>query len=101
MKVTDFKIGMRVKQRSDETSFVRDRRGQPKLKGRRIGIVIGMPERIGERHLAARIQFEGSTRVETLLIHRLTPLPKDQQPIALGGKWKPHATGGPFAGSAA
>lgn len=97
MKVSDFRIGLRVKHRADETSFVRDRRGQPKLKGRRIGIVIGLPERISDRHLAARIQFEGSTRVENVLIHRLVSLPKKQQPVALGGEWQGAKAFGPYA----
>ncbi len=99
MKIADFKLGMRVKRRDDDTSFVRDRRDNPLLKGRRVGIVIGMPERIGERHIAAKIQFEGSTRVESLLIHRLVPLPPSQQPVALGGSWQPKAKGGPLLGA--
>ena len=88
MKTADFQLGMRVRRRTDESSFVRDRRDHPKLKGRRAGIVVGMPERMGERHVAVAIQWEGSTRVDHVLIHRLEALPKREQPVALGGTWQ-------------
>lgn len=88
VKTAEFKLGMRVRRRTDESSFVRDRRDHPKLKGRRAGIVVGMPERLGERHTSAAIQWEGSTRVDHVLIHRLEPLPKKDQPVALGGTWQ-------------
>jgi hypothetical protein len=88
MKSADFKLGMRVRRRSDDSSFVRDRRGHPQLKGRRAGIVVGLPERFGERHVAVAIQWEGSARVDQVLIHRLEPLAQKDQPIALGGTWQ-------------
>ena len=97
MKTADIKLGMRVKRRSDESSFVRDR--NPNLKGRRVGIIIGLPERLTDRHIAVAVQWAGSTRVDNVMIHRLAPLPKDQQPVALGGNWVP-IQGGPFAGAA-
>lgn len=93
MKASDFQLGMRVRRRTDESSFVRDRRDHPKLKGRRPGIVIGTPERMGERHLAVRIQWEGSTRQDLVLIHRLEKLPLKEQPVALGGQWLPPEKG--------
>lgn len=88
MKTADFQLGMRVRRRTDESSFVRDRRDHPKLKGRRIGIVVGLPERMGERHMAVTIQWEGSARVDQVLIHRLEALALKEQPIALGGTWQ-------------
>lgn len=100
MKATDFKLGMRVRRRTDETSFVRDRRDHPALKGRRIGIVIGLPERHGVHHVAVRIQWEGSTRIDCVMIHRLEQLPIEQQPVALGGQWQP-STRGVLAAAAA
>ena len=88
MKSAEFQLGMRVRRRTDDSAFVRDRRDHPKLKGRRIGVVVGLPERLGERHVAAAIQWEGSTRVDHVLIHRLEALAKKDQPVALGGTWQ-------------
>jgi hypothetical protein len=88
VKAADIQLGMRVKRRSHEGSFVKDRTSNPDLKGRRVGIVIGLPEELSTRHRAVRIQFEGSTRSELILLHRLEALPAAEQPVALGGKWK-------------
>lgn len=85
MRAEDFRLGMRVRRRSADGAFVRDRTGTP----RRVGIVVGMPETINNRHRGVRIQHEGSTRIEMVLIHRLEPLPLEQQPMALGGQWQP------------
>lgn len=85
MRVDEFKLGMRVRRRSGEGSFVRD--GISKT--RRIGIVVGLPEPVNAKHRGVRIQPEGSSIVETVLIHRLEPLPLEEQPVALGGKWVP------------
>jgi len=87
MRVEDFALGLRVKRRADESSFVRDRPGNPSYIGRRVGIVIGLPEPVSSRHRAALVQWEGTTRSERVLVHRLEALPKAQQPVALGGKW--------------
>lgn len=95
MKASEFQLGQRVRRRSDETSFVRDRRGNNALRGRRVGIVVGLPERISDRHVAASIQWEGGARIEVVPIHRLMPLPIEQQPTALGGQWTP-APGWPY-----
>lgn len=85
MRAVDFQLGMRVRRRSGDSSFVRDRVGNPALKGRRIGVVISLPEAISNRQCGVTIQFEGSVLTETVPIHRLEPLPPEQQPVALGG----------------
>lgn len=85
MRAEDFKLGMRVRRRSGEGSFVRDGIN----KARRTGIVVGLPEPVNARHRGVRVQLEGSTFTETVLIHRLEPLPLAEQPVALGGKWTP------------
>lgn len=87
MKTEDFKLGMRVRRRSDEGSFVKDRAGAA-LRGRRIGIVIGLPEPISPRHKGCAVQWEGSASApEVIFIHRLEALPLKEQPVALGGQW--------------
>lgn len=85
MRAEDFKLGMRVRRRSGEGSFVRD--GISKT--RRVGIVVGLPEPVNAKHRGVRVQPEGSSIVETVLIHRLEALPLKDQPVALGGQWKP------------
>jgi hypothetical protein len=87
MKASEFQLGMRVKRRTDASSFVRDRPSSPDYKGRRIGIVVGLPLTIDQRHRAVTIQWEGTSRSESVLIHRLVALPLVEQPIALGGEW--------------
>lgn len=87
MRASDFVLGLRVKRRTDESSFVRDRPGNPGYIGRRVGIVVGLPEPVSTRHRAVTVQWEGTTRSEQVLVHRLEALPKAQQPVALGGKW--------------
>ena len=90
MKTADFQLGMRVRRRSGEGSFVKDRLSNTALKGRRIGIVVGMPEAISSKHKGVLIQWLGSVSApETVFIHRLEPLPIKEQPVALGGKWTP------------
>ena len=88
MKASDFKLGMRVRRRSGEGAFVKDRLG----KSRRVGIVIGLPEPVSNKHRGVTVQIEGSLRQEKILIHRLEALPLKEQPIALGGQWKPDAS---------
>jgi hypothetical protein len=90
MKTADFQLGMRVRRRSGEGSFVKDRLSNPDLKGRRIGIVVGLPTPISTKHRGVTIQWEGSASApETVFIHRLEALPAKEQPVALGGKWTP------------
>jgi hypothetical protein len=89
VKVTEFTLGMRVKRRSNEGCFVKDRNCNPGLKGRKIGIVVSLPETITPRHKAVLVQWEGSySAPDRVFIHRLEALPKPQQPISLGGKWE-------------
>jgi len=88
MKVAEFQLGMRVRRRANEGAFVKDRNCNKGLKGRRVGIVVGLPETITPRHKAVRVQWEGSYSMpDTVFIHRLESLPKAQQPVALGGQW--------------
>jgi hypothetical protein len=87
MKSEDFKLGMRVRRRSGEGAFVKDRLSTPGLRGRRIGIVIGLPEPISPKQRGVAIQYEGTLLAEVVPIHRLEPLPLSEQPVALGGQW--------------
>ena len=86
MKVSEFKLGMRVRRRSGEGAFVKDRLGT----SRRIGIVVGLPEPVSNKHRGVAVMLEGTARQEVILIHRLEALPLKDQPIALGGQWKPN-----------
>lgn len=95
MRVDEFQLGQRVQRRTDETSFVRDRHSKVPLRGRRNGVVVGLPERLSERHVAAAVQWEGGARIERVPIHRLVALPIESQPQSLGGSWTP-APGWPF-----
>lgn len=89
MKVAEFQLGLRVRRRASEGSFCKDRNCNPGLKGRRIGVVVGLPETITPRHKAVLIQWEGSySAPDTVFIHRLEALPAAQQPVALGGQWQ-------------
>lgn len=89
MKVAEFKLGMRVRRRANEGAFVKDRNCNAGLKGRRVGIVVGLPAPVTPRHKAVLIQWEGSySTPDPVFIHRLEPLPSKQQPIALGGEWQ-------------
>ena len=90
MKTTDFKLGMRVRRRSGEGSFVKDRLGNSNLRGRRIGIIVGLPEAISPKHRGVTVMWLGSAcPPEVVFIHRLEALPLKEQPVALGGKWTP------------
>jgi hypothetical protein len=91
MRSNEIVLGMRVRRKSGEGSFVKDRTAAH-LKGRRNGIIIGLPELISISHRAARVQWEGSTRSDDVLVHRLEALPQAQQPVALGGQWAPDET---------
>jgi hypothetical protein len=96
MKSADFKLGMRVRRRSGEGSFVKDRLAGTSLKGRRIAIVIGLPEVITPKQRGVRVQYEGTLLAEIVPIHRLEALPLREQPLALGGQWT--AKPGTFVG---
>lgn len=89
MRAAEFQLGMRVRRRSGDSSFVRDRTDNPALKGRRIAVVLTLPEPISNRQRGVTVRFEGSTITETVPIHRLEPLPPEQQPVALGGQFAP------------
>jgi hypothetical protein len=94
MKTTEFQLGMRVRRRSGASSFVKDRPGASPaaLKGRKVGIIIGLPTPISPKHRGVTVQWEGSASApETVFIHRLEALPKREQPVALGGSWTPSA----------
>jgi hypothetical protein len=90
MKTSDFKLGMRVRRRSGDGSFVKDRLRGADLKGRRIGIVISLPERVTPKQWGITVQYEGTTLSEVIPIHRLEALPLREQPIPLGGAWTPN-----------
>jgi len=79
---------MRVRRRSGEGAFVKDRLG----KSRRIGIVVGLPEAVSSKHRGVQVMLEGTARQEVVLIHRLEALPLKDQPKALGGQWEPDET---------
>lgn len=85
MKAAEFKLGLRVRRRSGDGSFVKDRGAA--LKGRRIAIVIGLPEVISPKQRGVRVQYEGTLLSEIVPIHRLEALPLREQPVALGGQW--------------
>lgn len=87
MKTSDFKLGMRVRRRSGEGSFVKDRLSNGDLKGRRIGIVVGLPEAISPKQRGVTLQYEGTLLSEIVPIHRLEALDLREQPVALGGQW--------------
>jgi hypothetical protein len=88
MKTAEFQLGMRVRRRSGEGSFVKDRLGD-RARVRRNGIVVGLPQPISSKHRGVVVQWEGSASApETVFIHRLEPLPPKEQPVALGGKWE-------------
>jgi hypothetical protein len=93
MRTLEFQLGMRVRRRSGEGSFVKDRLSNTALKGRRIGIVVGLPEAISSKHRGVLIQWLGSVSPpELVFIHRLEALPTKEQPVALGGNWVPDET---------
>jgi hypothetical protein len=90
MLIADVKLGLRVRRHSGTSALVRDNHATGQLKGRRTGIIISLPEAIeGTSHRQVRVQWEGSTMSELVLVQRLEALPLEQQPIALGGSWTP------------
>lgn len=69
----DLKLGHRVKHKAD---------------GRR-GMVFGHQESKGMKDLLFPVALEGSTRKELWPADQIILMPKDQQLIALGGKFDP------------
>ena len=69
----DLKLGHRVKHKAD---------------GRR-GMVFGHQESTGVKDLLFPVALEGSTRKELWQADQIILMPKDQQLIALGGKFDP------------
>ena len=87
MRVADIALGLRVRRNGGGSSLVQDRPGDPRLHGRRVGIVISEPDRQGTGGTyTVRIQWEGTALTETVHVHRLEPLPLADQPVTLGGQ---------------
>ena len=83
MKADDIQLGMRVRRRGGESSFLRDRPGNPALQGRRVCVVIGLPEPTNTKQRGVKVQVENSSFTELVPIHRLEPLPLAEQPERL------------------
>jgi hypothetical protein len=92
MRVADIRLGLRVRRHGGASSLVQDRLGTPGLKGRRVGIVVSLPERLGATGtFTCDVQWQGSTLRESIHVHRLEALPTAEQPVALGGNWSADA----------
>jgi hypothetical protein len=89
MRIADIRLGMRVRRHGGSSALVQDRPGAPGLKGRRVGIIISLPDRLGTTGtFTVDVQWEASTLSEKVHCHRLEALPTKQQPVALGGQWQ-------------
>ena len=89
MRVADIALGLRVRRNGGGSALVQDRPGDPRLHGRRTGIVTTLPERQGSGGTyTVNIQWEGTSLLESIHVHRLEPLPMADQPVALGGSWQ-------------
>lgn len=82
MKLADLRPGMRVQRRGDSSCFIPDRRDQPFLRGRRIGIVTAVPDRSAGPNPPVVIRWEGSERTEAIRVQRLEPAPVASAPSA-------------------
>ena len=71
MKATDIQIGLRVRIASNDMT----------------ALVVGKPEYYTPRAKLVRIKYENSTRYEYMISNQLTPLPADEQYVALGGSY--------------
>ena len=69
MKVSDIKIGLRVRVKANDMT----------------ALVVGKPEYYTPRAKLVRIKYENSTRYEYMINHQLEALPTDSQYPALGG----------------
>ena len=77
MKVSDIKIGLRVRVATNGMT----------------ALVVGRPEYYTPRAKLVRIKYENSTRYEYMINNQLEPLPVDDQYPANGGKYiKPENT---------
>ena len=89
MKAADVQLGLLVRRQDNESSFCQPGRGAAG-KIRRVGVVVSGVERYGPKHSGVKVQWIGSTLTEVVMLHRLTVLPKKEQPVALGGKREMH-----------
>ena len=71
MKVSDIKIGLRVRVKANDMT----------------ALVVGKPEYYTPRAKLVRIKYENSTRYEYMINHQLTALPIEEQYPALGGSY--------------
>jgi hypothetical protein len=71
MKASDIQIGLRVRVASNEMT----------------ALVVGKPEYYTPRAKLVRIKYENSTRFEYMISNQLTPLPTEEQYVALGGSY--------------
>ena len=71
MKASDIQIGLRVRVASNEMT----------------ALVVGQPEYYTPRAKLVRIKYENSTRFEYMISNQLTPLPTEEQYVALGGSY--------------
>lgn len=71
MLVKDIQIGLRVKVAANDLT----------------ALVVGTPEYYTSRAKLVKIKYENSTRYEYMISNQITPLPKNDQYPALGGKF--------------
>ena len=71
MKANDIQIGLRVRVASNDMT----------------ALVVGKPEYYTPKAKLVRIKYENSTRYEYMISNQLTPLPADEQYVALGGSY--------------
>jgi|TARA_R110002124_G_scaffold282661_1_gene457986 hypothetical protein len=71
MNTNDIQIGLRVRIASNDMT----------------ALVVGKPEYYTPRAKLVRIKYENSTRYEYMISNQLTPLPADEQYVALGGSY--------------
>ena len=69
MKVSDIKLGLRVRVATNDMT----------------ALVVGRPEYYTPRAKLIRIKYENSTRYEYMINHNLTALPTEEQYPAYGG----------------
>ena len=71
MNSNDIQIGLRVRVASNALT----------------ALVVGKPEYYTPRAKLVRIKYENSTRFEYMISNQLTPLPTEEQYVALGGSY--------------
>ena len=72
MNPSDIQIGLRVRVALNDMT----------------ALVVGKPEYYTPRAKLVRIKYENSTRYEYMISNQLTPLPVDEQYVALGGSYE-------------